>query len=160
VEVRVVAIGHPMPGWIADGWRDYSRRMPSRLDVKLVEVAAPRRRSSRNGGKGAGDLRGRESEALLARCSEPGVRIALDEGGNAWSTRDLARLLDDWMMDGVPVNLLIGGAEGHHPSLLDSCRARWSLGPLTFPHMLVRVIVAEQLYRAWTLLSGHPYHRD
>lgn len=153
VEIRLIAIGRSMPGWVAEGWREYARRMPPRLEVNLVEVAAPRDRAG-------ADVRALESEALLARCREPGVTIALDEAGSAWSTRELAARLDDWMMDGDPVNLLVGGAGGHHPDLLARCRRSWSLGRLTFPHMLVRVIVAEQLYRAWTLLSGHPYHRE
>lgn len=140
-----------MPDWIARGWNEYARRMPPHIRLELVEVASPRR--------SGGDEQRRESEALLTRCAPAGPRIALDERGAAWSTRDLATRLDDWLMLGEPVTLLVGGASGHSPELLGQCTARWSLGPLTFPHMLVRVIVSEQIYRAWTLLSGHPYHR-
>lgn len=140
-----------MPDWVADGWHEYARRMPPQLNLELIEVSSPR--GSRS------DERLREGQALLARCPEAGPKIALDEHGPAWSTRDLATRLDEWMMLGDPVSLLVGGASGHSPQLLARCTARWSLGPLTFPHMLVRVIVGEQVYRAWTLLSGHPYHR-
>jgi 23S rRNA (pseudouridine1915-N3)-methyltransferase len=126
--------------------------MPPQLGLELVEVAPPR--------PTGGDERRREGEALLAKCAGSGPRIALDARGSEWSTRDLAGHLDDWMMTGEPVSLLVGGASGHSKELLSSCSARWSLGKLTFPHMLVRVIVGEQIYRGWTLLSGHPYHRE
>ena len=86
--------------------------------------------------------------------------MALDEGGRCWSTRELATELEQWQQTGDPVCFLIGGADGHDPELLQQCSHRWSLSRLTFPHMLVRVLLAEQLYRAWTCLSGHPYHRD
>lgn len=141
-----------MPDWIARGWHEYARRMPPQVSLELVEVAPPR--------SSGGDPRKREGEALLARCAQSGPRVALDENGSAWTTRDLAGRLDEWMMLGDPVSLIVGGASGHSPETLSRCTARWSLGPLTFPHMLVRVIVGEQVYRAWTLLSGHPYHRD
>lgn len=141
-----------MPDWIARGWHEYARRMPPQVGLELVEVAAPR--------PTGGDERQREGDALLAKCAVGGPRIALDERGSAWSTRDLAGRLDGWMMTGEPVSLIVGGASGHSRELLSSCTSTWSLGALTFPHMLVRVIVAEQVYRAWTLLSGHPYHRE
>lgn len=141
-----------MPDWVARGWHEYARRMPPQIGLELVEVASPRN-------AGGDDERKREGQALLARCAPSGPRVALDENGSAWSTRDLANRLDDWLMLGEPVSLMIGGAAGHSPELLAQCTLRWSLSPLTFPHMLVRVIVGEQIYRAWTLLSGHPYHR-
>jgi len=140
-----------MPDWVARGWREYARRMPPAVELKLIELDAPR--------KGGGDAQRREGEALLARCPGAGIRIALDERGAAWSSADLAKRMDDWMMRGDPVSLLVGGPAGHSPELLTQCSARWSLSALTFPHMLVRIIVAEQVYRAWTVLSGHPYHR-
>lgn len=141
-----------MPDWISRGWHEYARRMPPHISLELVEVVPPR-------GSG-GDERRREGEALLAKCAGDGIRVALDERGAAWSTRDLAKRLDGWMMNGETVSLIVGGASGHSRELLSRCSASWSLGALTFPHMLVRVIVSEQIYRAWTLLSGHPYHRD
>ncbi|MBS3744848.1 MAG: 23S rRNA (pseudouridine(1915)-N(3))-methyltransferase RlmH [Wenzhouxiangellaceae bacterium] len=151
MQIRLIAIGRSMPDWIARGWHEYARRMPPAIDLELIEVVPPRATG--------GDERRREGDALLARCPASGVRIALDERGAAWSTRELAQRMDDWLMQGESVSLLIGGAAGHSPELAAQCSARWSLSALTFPHMLVRVIVAEQLYRAWTVLSGHPYHR-
>lgn len=152
MQIRLVAIGRSMPDWIARGWHEYARRMPPQIGLELIEVAPPRATG--------GDERKREGEALLARCAPDGPRIALDEHGSEWSTRDLAGRLDDWMMTGESVSLIVGGASGHSKELLSACTARWSLSRLTFPHMLVRVIVSEQIYRAWTLLSGHPYHRE
>lgn len=152
MQIRLVAIGRSMPDWIARGWHEYARRLPPQIALELVEVAPPRATG--------GDERRREGEALLARCAGSGPRIALHEQGSEWSTRELAGRLDNWMMIGQPVSLIVGGASGHSKEVLSSCTTRWSLSKLTFPHMLVRVIVCEQLYRAWTLLSGHPYHRE
>ena len=151
MQIRLVAIGRSMPDWVARGWQEYARRMPPAIDLELVGVVPPR--GSR------GNQRLRESEALLARCNPSSLCIALDEHGATWSTEDLGRRMDGWMMQGESVSLLVGGAAGHLAELLAQCSARWSLSSLTFPHMLVRVIVAEQIYRAWTVLSGHPYHR-
>jgi len=141
-----------MPRWVEAGWNEYRKRLPRQLSLELVEIAP-----------GPGDNRQRsraEGRALLARCPAGCVRVALDGRGADWSTRDLADRLEQWMMHGDPVALLVCGADGHDRALLADTRQHWSLGRLTFPHMLVRVIVAEQLYRAWSLLSGHPYHRQ
>lgn len=152
MELRVIAIGRSMPGWVGDGWREYARRMPRHLPLELVELAP-----ARSGGKLG---RRQEGEALLSRCPPHAVRIALDRGGIAWSTRELAARLDQWQRVGSPVCFLIGGADGLDPVVLEQSSQRWSLSRLTFPHMLVRVLLAEQLYRSWTVLTGHPYHRD
>lgn len=141
-----------MPAWISTGWDEYARRLPPHLRLELVELAAGRAPEA--------TARQRESDALLARCPERAVRVALDEHGQSWSTREFAARLERWQLEGDPVCFLIGGASGHAPGLLEQCTQCWSLSRLTFPHMLVRVILAEQIYRAWTCMSGHPYHRD
>ncbi|MDT8437973.1 MAG: 23S rRNA (pseudouridine(1915)-N(3))-methyltransferase RlmH [Wenzhouxiangellaceae bacterium] len=152
LHIQLIAIGRSMPGWVADGWREYARRLSAPLSLELVELAAPRAAD-------ADRVRQLEGQALLKRCTEPTWPVALDGSGAAWSTAELAEQLRQWLEQHSRVALLVGGADGHDRALLDACRQRWSLGPLTFPHMLVRVIVAEQLYRAWSLLAGHPYHR-
>ncbi|PKL95893.1 MAG: 23S rRNA (pseudouridine(1915)-N(3))-methyltransferase RlmH [Gammaproteobacteria bacterium HGW-Gammaproteobacteria-8] len=152
MDLRVIAIGRPMPVWVSAGWNEYARRMPPQLRLELLELPAAR-------GPDA-TTRAREAEMLLARCPERAVKVALDEGGQSWSTRDFASRLEAWQMNGDPVCFLVGGASGHDPGLINRCAHRWSLSRLTFPHMLVRVILAEQIYRAWTCVSGHPYHRD
>jgi 23S rRNA (pseudouridine1915-N3)-methyltransferase len=152
MDLVVACVGTRMPTWIADGWQEYARRLPPHLKLELLEIPVA--------GKAAG---GRESaaeaESLLARVPERARRIALHGDGKPWSTENLADRMADWQQDGDPVWFFIGGANGLAPELLATCHGRWSFGPAVFPHMLVRVMVAEQLYRAWTILSGHPYHR-
>jgi len=151
--IKVVAIGRKMPGWVAEACSDYARRLPRQLQPELIEIASPR------GLQGTGLVQA-EGRLLLERCSDDTLRVALDGRGRAWSTRQLANRLAGWMEDARPVALLIGGAAGHSPEVIVQASQTWSLGPLTLPHMLVRPIVYEQIYRAWTILSGHPYHRQ
>lgn len=152
MDLVVAGVGTRMPGWVADGWQEYARRMPGHLALRLVEVPVA-------GKRGAGRESLLESERLLGRTPEGARCVALDGNAPGWSTDKLAQRLDQWQMEGAPVWFLIGGADGLDPNALRTCSERWSLGPATLPHMLVRVVVAEQLYRAWTILSGHPYHR-
>jgi len=155
MRVHLLSVGRRMPDWVEEGYREYAKRLPPECALRLVEIEPGYR------GKGASPEAARRSEGERMLSALPrGVQvIALDERGRAWTTEQLAASLADWMADGRDVALLVGGPEG----LADSCRDRadrlWSLSPLTFPHPLVRVIVAEQLYRAWSILKGHPYHR-
>lgn len=142
-----------MPDWVVAGCETYARRMPRRLKPELIEIASPR------GLRGA-DLARAEGCLLLERCAADERCVALDGRGKAWTTLELAEQLRDWMEDARSVSLLVGGAQGHSPEVIARADQRWSLGPLTLPHMLVRPIVFEQLYRAWSILSGHPYHRE
>ena len=152
MDLVVAAVGTRMPGWVADGWREYTRRMPPHLNVELIEVPV-------SGKAGAGRESTVEAERLLSRAPEQAVRVALEIAARPWSTEKLSQRLDHWQHEGRPVWFFIGGADGLDPDVLKTCSERWSLGPATLPHMLVRVIVAEQLYRASTILAGHPYHR-
>lgn len=155
MKLRVAAIGQRAPAWVIDGWNEYARRFPPHLPLELRAIAAQKR--SRNAT--VEELRRREGEKLIAAV-EPGCRcVALDEKGRQWSTMDLAEKLTDWTRDGRDITFLIGGADGLSSQCLDQAEYRWSLGKLTLPHMLVRVILAEQLYRAWTVTQNHPYHR-
>lgn len=149
MHLRVISVGRSMPGWLQAGWQEYAKRLPAPFKLELVEVTTSRGATSR-----------REAEALLARCPKRAIRVALDERGELWSTVQFATHMARWRESGRPVCLLIGGADGHDPWLLEQVEYRWSLSPLTFPHQLVRVIVAEQCYRAWSVLAGHPYHRE
>lgn len=153
MKVTVHAVAGKMPRWVDDGVTEYLKRLPRELSLGFRDVAlAPR-------GADAATLREREGEKLLRGVSDGDHCVALDPQGKRWSTEQLARELEGWMMNGRPLSLLIGGPDG----LSSACRARaaqqWSLGPLTLPHTLVRVVLAEQLYRAWTITIGHPYHR-
>lgn len=151
----VLAIGQRMPGWVADGWNDYARRFPRQLALQLREIPAGRR--TRNADIDA--IRELESAALLGATNSGARVIVLDMAGRQWSTEELAAELKSWMQSGADVQFLIGGPDGLAPGCIRKADARWSLGRLTLPHPLVRLVVAEQLYRAWTITQGHPYHR-
>ena len=154
MRLDVVAVGRRPPAWIQTGFDEFAGRMPRHLPLGLhtVNPGAARR---------GGDLdRARAQEWQALQSAAGGARlVALDEQGHQWSTRDLADYLGDAMQQGQNLAFLIGGADGLDPAVQVAAERRWSLSALTLPHMLVRVVVAEQLYRAWTLLSGHPYHR-
>lgn len=144
-----------MPAWVEAGYREYAKRLPGECSLRLREIPLGKR------GKGA-DLRRAvhdEGERMLAALPRDCLVLALEVGGSAWSTEQLAGQLGDWMASGRDLALLVGGPEGLAPSCLERADRRWSLSTLTLPHPLVRVLVAEQLYRAWSVLRNHPYHR-
>ncbi len=154
MKIRLLCVGTRVPEWVAEGYATFARRLPKDNALVLEEVPATRRQ---------GDIQrciDDEGERLLGRISRDDCVIALDERGSAWSSVVLSQKLATWRRDGRDVVLLVGGADG----LSDKCMARacesWSLSAATLPHALVRVVVAEQIYRAWTLLTGHPYHRE
>lgn len=139
---------------MTQGFGEYARRLPKDCRLELSELAAGDRRN----GRGVAHWQEEEAQRLLQATG--GARlVALDLEGRPWSTADLATRLEDWRMEGGDVAFVVGGPDGLAPRLLDAASARWSLSPLTLPHALVRIVVAEQLYRAWTLMTGHPYHR-
>lgn len=146
-------MGKRPPSWIQDGYRDYAGRLPRAWRLELHEIPL-----AKDAGGGPAQRRDQEGERLLAAAREARL-VALDRHGRAWSTEQLAQHLQRWASDGRDVALLIGGPEGLSDAVLARAETRWSLSTLTFPHTLARVIVAEQFYRAWSLLSKHPYHR-
>jgi 23S rRNA (pseudouridine1915-N3)-methyltransferase len=152
----IAAVGQKMPRWVDAGVTEYQRRMPAHLKLKINEVTLPKR--SRNADKQK--LLNTEAAALSAALPDRCLRIAMDMGGRQWSTADLAGRLLDWQQDGRAVGIMIGGPDGLDQDLIASADLVWSLGPLTLPHPVVRLILAEQIYRAWTITTGHPYHRD
>ena len=155
MRAKLIAIGERMPAWVAAGFAEYAKRLSRELPLELVEIRPGAR------GKGRDDARAmaEEGAALLAALPRDVHVVALDGRGAAWSSEQLADQLSKWRMAGRDLAFLIGGPDGHAPEVLQRASQRWSLGPLTLPHMLVRLIVAEQLYRAVTILNGHPYHR-
>lgn len=144
-----------MPDWVATGYQEYARRMPRECVLKLTEIS-PHRRTR---GSDAARARAAEGERMLSAAPGSARLVALDQGGRQWSTEQLARELDGWLGSGEDVALMIGGPDGLSAECLAAARQRWSLSALTLPHPLVRVVVAEQLYRAWSILRNHPYHR-
>lgn len=144
-----------MPGWVDDGVNQYAKRLPGDLKLEIIEIPLGQR------SKGADIKRAiaKESKQLLAAITDRDHVVALDVKGSAWSTEQLSDQLSNWQMSGNNVALLVGGPDGLSQECLQRARQRWSLSNLTFPHPLVRVVVAEQIYRAWSLLNNHPYHR-
>jgi len=145
-----------MPAWVQTAWQEYAKRFPRGMSLELKEIALAKR--TRNAD--ISSLRLAESDSLLASVPDGHRLIALDERGKQWSTMELAQQMENWMREERGVCFLVGGPDG----LADNCRERardvWALGRLTLPHPLVRAILAEQLYRAWTITQNHPYHRS
>ena len=156
MQLLVAAVGRRMPAWVGQAWSDYAGRFPRGLTLDLREIPLARR--GRNADVRA--LSAAEGEALLAAVPAGSRIVALDEGGRQWSTAQLAKRLETWMQEEKGVSFLIGGPDGLAPECLERAHDTWSLGRLTLPHPMVRVILAEQLYRAWTITRNHPYHRE
>jgi 23S rRNA (pseudouridine1915-N3)-methyltransferase len=155
MKLRIVALGHRMPAWVSAGFEDYARRMPRELALELVELKP----EPRDRGKPVAQVLATEAARLRTACA--GARmVALDERGAAWTTRDLARRLVQWQANAQDVAFVIGSADGLDPAVKREAHALLALSAMTLPHGLVRVILAEQLYRAMSLNTGHPYHRE
>ena len=155
MRIRLISVALRMPRWVEQGYQEYAKRMPPDLPVELVEVPLATR------GKNAdvSRLMRREGEQMLAAV-QPGERIVtLEVTGRAWSTETLAEQLEMWRLDARNVNLMVGGPEGLADEVSARSDQRWSLSALTLPHPLVRILLAEQLYRAWTIINRHPYHK-
>jgi 23S rRNA (pseudouridine1915-N3)-methyltransferase len=155
VRLSIIAVGTKMPAWVEQGVQDYAVRMPRELKLEWREIPLAKRGKDNN----AEALCRREGEQILKFIPERDKVIALDVQGKSWSTQELAQQLGDWQMSGDNYSLLIGGPDGLSPQCLARADRRWSLSNLTLPHPLVRVLLAEQLYRAWTITVNHPYHR-
>jgi 23S rRNA (pseudouridine1915-N3)-methyltransferase len=155
VQLHLIAVGNRMPAWVEQGYQEYAKRLPPECALALHEIPAGKR------GKNAdiARLTRQEGEKMAAAIPKGARVVALEVGGRAWSTEQLSARLDSWMGEGRDVALLVGGPEGLEPGMSAAADERWSLSPLTLPHPLVRIVLAEQLYRAWSILKGHPYHR-
>jgi len=155
MQLLVAAVGQRMPRWVNEAWTEYARRMPTGLSLSLREIALAKRGKNAD----ANRLSAVESTALHAAMPPRARIIALDVKGQAWSTEKLASNLEEWMGEGRDLGFMIGGPDGITSEILQKADNRWSLGPLTLPHPLARVVLVEQLYRAWTITQNHPYHR-
>jgi 23S rRNA (pseudouridine1915-N3)-methyltransferase len=154
VKIILIAVGSRTPAWVKQGFLDYARRLPRHCSLELVEVPAVSRKHG-----DLGKIRREEGKRLLDRIPRGCHVVALSEDGIDISTKMLADALAGWMGQGSDVALLVGGADGMSEACRERANSCWSLSSLTFPHALVRVIVAEQFFRAWSMLSNHPYHR-
>lgn len=155
MKIRLLTITHKSPSWIQEGYEEYAKRLPASCSLELIEIPAEKRSIN-------ADLKRitqREGEKMLRAIKSNHLVIALDVKGKEWSTEQLSEQLANWHLNGRNVDLLIGGPEGLATDCLNKAELSWSLSRLTFPHILVRLIVAEQIYRAYSLMNNHPYHR-
>jgi 23S rRNA (pseudouridine1915-N3)-methyltransferase len=150
----VVAVGHRMPEWVNAGFAEYAGRMPREARVELLALKPAARGASRE------RLLEAEAKRILGALPAGCIRVALDERGAALGTMDLVRRIERWRQAGRDVAFILGGADGLAESVKKSAELAWSLSPLTLPHGLARVVLAEQLYRAVSILHNHPYHRE
>lgn len=154
MRIRLLAVGAKMPAWVAQGIEEYRKRLPAQLlNIQPIPLG------KRTKGSSVQRAVDREGQVMLAALSATDTVIALDVAGQAWSTEQLAQYYQQWQFSGHTVSLLIGGPDGLAPACLDRAQQRWSLSALTLPHSLVRIMVVEQMYRAWAIACRHPYHR-
>jgi 23S rRNA (pseudouridine1915-N3)-methyltransferase len=155
MKIRILTITHKCPAWVQEGYIEYAKRLPAQCSLELVEIPAEKRTANADLQR----IAEREGEKMLAAINQRHHVIALDVKGEAWNTEKLASEMGNWLQSGRNIDLLVGGPEGLASSCVAKAQQKWSLSPLTFPHIIVRLIVAEQIYRAHSILQGHPYHR-
>ena len=155
MKIHLIAVGTRMPDWVTMGFNEYAKRLPPECALQLHEINASKRSKSATIDK----IIQAEGQAILAKIPKHAFVIALDEAGQTWSTQKLASQLSTWLQAGDDVALLVGGPEGLSNECKAQAKQHWSLSPLTLPHPMVRVLAAEAIYRAWSLLNNHPYHR-
>ncbi|HEY3539356.1 MAG TPA: 23S rRNA (pseudouridine(1915)-N(3))-methyltransferase RlmH [Trinickia sp.] len=155
MKLQILAVGHKMPGWIASGFDEYAKRMPPELRIELREIKPEPRTGSRT----AQSVMAAERQRIEAALPKGARIVALDERGQDWTTMQLAAALPGWQQEGRDVSFVIGGADGLAPELKGRAELMLRVSSLTLPHGMVRVLLAEQLYRAWSITQNHPYHR-
>lgn len=154
MHIRLIAVGDRQPSWVDTAVSDYSARLPRQWRFRIDVVPLAKRSGS------ADKAKTMEGEKVLARIKSAEQVVILDERGTQLSSRELASKIDDWQSDGRDLTFIIGGPDGHPDAVRERADFNWSLSKLTLPHGMARVVFAEQLYRAWSLTTGHPYHRD
>ena len=144
-----------MPSWVQQGYDEYAKRLPRECALVLKEIPASRRAKNADIAR----IIKEEGERVLASMIPNSYLVTLDLEGKHWSTQEVSESLLRWQRQGQPIALVVGGADGLDDVIKGKARESWCLSKLTFPHPLVRIIIAEQLYRAWSMLQNHPYHR-
>lgn len=155
MQIHLIAVGHRMPAWVTQGYEEYARRMPRECELQLVEIPLVKRSK----GSTTEKLMEQEGEKMLSAIPKDSLVVAMEVDGKNWSTPQLAEEMGQWMQSGRKVALLVGGPEGLAPACRQRAELRWSLSALTLPHPMVRIVLAEQLYRATCILKNHPYHK-
>lgn len=156
MKLLILAVGNKMPAWITDGFNEYVKRMPREAAISLIEIKP----EARNSGKTAAQIMEAEAQRIKAALPAGALCIALDERGATPTTKQLTQQMQGWMQAGHDVAFIIGGADGLHDSVKQQARQLMALSAFTLPHGMVRVLLAEQLYRAHSLMHNHPYHRE
>lgn len=155
MKIYLIAVGNKMPRFVEEGYQEYAKRFPSDCSLELIEIPAGKR------GKNADIERitAKEGELMIQAIPKGALVVTLDIPGKMYNTEQLAQELNNWKMSGRDVALLVGGPEGLAPACKKLAEKSWSLSPLTLPHPIVRIVLAESLYRAWSVTENHPYHR-
>jgi 23S rRNA (pseudouridine1915-N3)-methyltransferase len=155
MQIHLISVGNRMPGWVKAGYDDYAKRLPRECELLLKEIPPGQRGKNCDVARIVRD----EGERMNAAIPMGSHLVALDLSAKAITTVELAQTLSRWQEIGKAIALVVGGPDGLADSVKSKAAEFWSLSPLTFPHPLVRIIIAEQLYRAWSILQNHPYHR-
>ena len=155
MQIHLISIGQKMPDWVKQGYEEYAKRMPRECELILKEIPAGKRGKNSDVKRIVRD----EGERMLAALPKNCHIVTLDIPGKVWTTPMLAESMKNWLDSGQDIALLVGGPEGLADSVKQLSQQSWSLSKLTFPHPLVRIVVAEQIYRAWSIINNHPYHR-
>ncbi len=156
MHIRLIAVGDRQPAWVDDAFKIYLQRFPRQWKFRLDRIPTARRSKNSQASKAIAA----ESEHILARIDAPERAVLLDERGRQMTSQEFATSLSDWQSDGRDLCFVIGGPDGVSAECRERADYVWSLSKLTLPHGMARILFAEQLYRAWSLQSGHPYHRD
>ncbi len=156
MKIHFITIGTKMPSWVEQGYKEYAQRLTGECQLKAVEIQMEKRGKNPDINR----LKQKEGEKILAAIPKGALVVALEVTGKHWTTEELATNLESWMHGGRDVALIVGGPDGLSQECLQRADVKWSLSKLTFPHPLVRVVVAEQIYRAYTVTKNHPYHRS
>lgn len=155
MKIKLIVMGNKMPEWVASGYQEYAKRLPRQCQLELVEIPLQTRTKNAN----LTDIIASEGNKMLGAIAPGDHVVAMHITDDIWSTAKLAEHLHNWQNQGKDIAILVGGPEGLAPSCLKRAHQKWSLSALTLPHLMVRIIVAEQIYRAWSILQGHPYHK-
>jgi 23S rRNA (pseudouridine1915-N3)-methyltransferase len=155
MQINLISVGNKMPGWVKQGYDEYAKRMPRECELVLREITPGKRGKNFDVARTVQD----EGERMIAATPKDTHVVTLDIQGKPWSTSELSQALQRWLEGGRHIALLVGGPEGLADSVRQLADESWSLSRMTLPHPLVRIVVAEQIYRAWSILHNHPYHR-
>ena len=155
MNIELLAAGTKPPGWIATGIDEYQKRFPRDWQFNVREIPVAKRQK----GEPVAKAMQAEGQRMLQAVVPGSTLVAMDKGGKNWSTEELAKNVQEWQLETGKVQIMIGGPDGLAPECLSAAHRRWSLSNLTFPHFLVRLLLAEQFYRAWSVINRHPYHK-